>query len=274
MTIGLLPPDFDGQVARAVRLFWQTRGKAGAGRSQGGSRDAVISGKNMDGFIELVSSVGTHCGLPGSCIYTGGRRAILPGYFRATKNWDVLVIHHRRLLAAFELKSQVGSFGNNFNNRSEEVIGAAADLWAAHREGAYLPANASRTGDPTVSEPVDPLLNPELQSDPRPPFLAWLMLLEDCPKSRTPVGVDEPHYKAFPELTGASYAERYRILCERLMTRRLYSAAALILSEQAAGTTTGHFTSLSQATSIRALFSAFAAKLVAELPEDGRYGAE
>ncbi|MEY3276128.1 MAG: Restriction endonuclease XhoI, partial [Verrucomicrobiota bacterium] len=34
---------------------------------------------------------------------------ILPGYFRATKNWDVLVVHRDRLLAAFEFKSQVGS---------------------------------------------------------------------------------------------------------------------------------------------------------------------
>jgi hypothetical protein len=46
----------------------------------------------------------------------------LPGYFRPTKLWDVLVIHDKRLLAAIELKSQVGpSFGNNFNNRTEEA---------------------------------------------------------------------------------------------------------------------------------------------------------
>ena len=271
MTIDLLPPDFDDQVAAAVRLFWQTRGNAPATHSQGGSRDSVLSGKNMDGFIELIRSVAAHCGLPADCVYTGGRRAILPGYFRATKNWDVLVIAERRLLAAFELKSQVGSFGNNFNNRSEEAIGSAADLWAAHREGAFHPSNASNAGDPAVSEPRNPLLNPDVQSDPRPPFLAWLMLLEDCPKSRAPVSVDEPHYKSFPEFAGASYAERYRILCERLMTRRLYTAAALVLSEHSAGATSGRFTSLSEATSIRALFNAFSAKLVAELPEGGGY---
>jgi len=188
-----------------------------------------------------------------------------------SKNWDVLVIHRHRLLATFELKSQVGSFGNNFNNRSEEVIGAAADLWAAHREGAYFPENASTTRNDSVSEPREPLLNPNVQDDPRPPFLAWLMLLEDCPTSRGPVGVDEPHYRTFPEFTGASYAERYRILCERLMTRRLYGAAALILSERNAGGTSGHFNTLSEPTSIRSLFAAFAAKLLAELPEGIRY---
>jgi len=238
---------------------------------QGGSRDAVISGKNMDGFIALVRTVCTNCGLPSSCIHTGGRNAILPGYFRATKNWDVLVIHRRRLLAAFELKSQVGSFGNNFNNRSEEVIGSAADLWAAHREGAFEPTNAADHWDQSVSEPEDPLLNPEVQDDPRPPFLAWLMLLEDCPKSRRAVGVDEPHYKVFPKFNGASYAERYRILCERLMSRRLYTAAALLLSEEVPGRSSGQFNCISEPTSIRSLFAAFAAKLIAELPEGARY---
>ncbi len=39
------------------------------------------------------------------------------------------------------------------------------------------------------------------------------------------------------------------------MTRRLYTAAALVLSEQAAGTAAGRFTSLSEPTSIRALFA-------------------
>ena len=42
------------------------------------------------------------------------------------------------LLAAFEFKSQVGpSFGNNFNNRTEEALGSATDLWTAFREGAF-----------------------------------------------------------------------------------------------------------------------------------------
>jgi len=271
MTVELLPPDFDQHVSNAVKTFWKSRRGNSRNQRQGGSRDAVISGKNMDGFVELVRAVVTHHGLPSSCVHSGGRKAILPGYFRATKNWDVLVIHGRRLLAAFELKSQVGSFGNNFNNRSEEVIGSASDLWLAHREGAFEPRNATESSDLQVSESTDPLLNPEVQDDPRPPFLGWLMLLEDCPTSRKPVGVDEPHYKVFPEFNGASYADRYRILCERLMSRRLYSSAALVLSEQTAGAATGSFTSLSKPTSIHSLFAAFAAKLLAELPDRTPY---
>jgi len=36
---------------------------------------------------------------------------------------------------AIELKSRVGSFGNNVNNRTEEAIGNAADIWRAYEEG-------------------------------------------------------------------------------------------------------------------------------------------
>jgi len=43
------------------------------------------------------------------------------------------------LIAAIEAKSQVGpSFGNNFNNRTEEAMGSALDLWTAFRKRDYL----------------------------------------------------------------------------------------------------------------------------------------
>jgi hypothetical protein len=59
-----------------------------------------------------------------------------------------------------------------------------------------------------VYEPPASLLHPDLISDPRPPFLGWLMLLEDCPASRTPVAVREPHFRVFDEFRNASYAMR------------------------------------------------------------------
>jgi len=49
-----------------------------------------------------------------------------------------LVIKNGHLFVAIEAKSQVGpSFGNNFNNRTEEAMGSALDLWTAFREGAF-----------------------------------------------------------------------------------------------------------------------------------------
>jgi hypothetical protein len=60
------------------------------------------------------------------------------GFLPSDKIVDLLIVNERRLVAALELKSQVGpSFGNNFNNRTEEAIGTAVDLWTALREGAF-----------------------------------------------------------------------------------------------------------------------------------------
>jgi hypothetical protein len=215
----------------------------------------------MDGFVVLVERVAAWCGLPPSCVHVAKGRVVLPGYFRATKNWDVVVIHKDRLVAVFEFKSQVGSFGNNFNNRSEEVIGAAADLWVAHHRGAYSAAPLGPS-DLLAHEP-EPALNPVLQRDPRPPFLGWLMLLEDCPRALEPVTVSEPHFAVFPEFRGASYAKRYQILCERLVERQLYGAAALLLSSAERGGATGAYRSLSDATSLRSLFLEFAGRIAA-----------
>lgn len=255
MTTSLLPPDFEELTQTAVHIFWHSRSTGTVNVGQGG-RAAVVGGKNMDGFIEVVRAVVTHCGLPADTVHVRKSKVILPGFFRATKSWDVLVIHEQRLLGVFEFKSQVGSFGNNFNNRSEEVIGSAADLWVAHHHGAYGGAPRSRS---EVRDDSTPLLNPMIQSDPRPPFLAWLMLLEECDASTRSVRCDEPHFPVFEEFRDASYARRYQILCERLVERQLYSAAALAL------TPTGKDThrALSPATSIRNMFSEFAGRVLA-----------
>src|SRR3546814_11429512 len=95
--------------------------------------------------------------------------------------------------------------------------------------------------------------------DPRPPFLACLMLLEDCPAARAPVRCEEPHYPVFDEFRGASYAQRYQILCERLVERQLYTAAAFELTPN---NSTQH-PALTPATSTRNLFAEFSGKQLA-----------
>ncbi|MBN8245845.1 MAG: hypothetical protein J0L84_00215 [Verrucomicrobia bacterium] len=89
------------------------------------------------------------------------------------------------------------------------------------------------------------------------------MLLEECEASLRSIQVDEPHYRVFPEFRTASYARRYQILCERLVERRLYGAASLVLSPAVAGAKSGEHRSLSDATSLRTLFTEFSAKLLA-----------
>ncbi len=243
----LLPQDFDLLVDRAVETFWASRGTGS--QTQGGARGNVISGKNLDGFLEVVRAVAGHAGIPEMSIYTAGRAKLtLPGYYRAQKNWDVLIVHRDRLLAVLEFKSQVGSFGNNFNNRSEEVIGSASDFSVAAQKGAYHPANHRSHRDTE-------------RTDPRAPFLGYLMLLQDCQKSTTPVRCNSPHYGVFPEFEGTSYADRYRILCERLMEQKLYSVAALMMSPEPAAGATATWSSMSEATTAKGLFTELAGRL-------------
>jgi hypothetical protein len=76
----------------------------------------------MDGFIDIFTELITQTGIPLQYIYR--KKAVeLPGFFRPTKEWDLLVIRDHKLVAAIEAKSQVGpSFGNNFNNQTEEAM--------------------------------------------------------------------------------------------------------------------------------------------------------
>ncbi|TON64012.1 PaeR7I family type II restriction endonuclease, partial [Vibrio parahaemolyticus] len=116
-------------VRRAVQNFWAVR--------NGGT--GVLGGKTLDGFIDLVRNVIESSNLNNYEIHTGKNTSQLPGYFRPHKAWDIVVTSNGRLVAAVELKSQVGSIGNNFNNRTEEVLGSGLDLSTAIEEGAFLP---------------------------------------------------------------------------------------------------------------------------------------
>lgn len=134
--------DFERKTQSAVQAFWQTRADARtrqivSEKTDRGERSGVTSGKNMDEFISLLIDLVRANGLSQAQIHQKRALLTLPGYFRPTKLWDFLVIHHGELVAAVEFKSQVGpSFGNNFNNRAEEAIGTAHDFWTAYRKGA------------------------------------------------------------------------------------------------------------------------------------------
>ena len=132
MTIDLA--DYETKASEAVRLFWSAREQAKqkqieSGKVDAGERSGVTSGRNMDGFVSLAKDIVRANGLDHARIHEERRVLTLPGFFRPTKLWDLLVMNEGRLIAALEFKSQVGpSFGNNFNNRTEEAIGAAYDL--------------------------------------------------------------------------------------------------------------------------------------------------
>ena len=196
-------------VAKAVSHYWLTRRaqkdkQKKRGVSDAGLRSAVTGGAQMDGFIRLFRELIVDSGIDSQYIYE--KKALeLPGFFRPTKEWDLLVIKKGQLIVAIEAKSQVGpSFGNNFNNRTEEAMGSALDLWTAFREGAF---------------------NGGAQ-----PFIGYFFMLEDCKASTRPVKVKEPHFKVFPEFVGASYMKRYELFCRKLILERHYTSSSFITS--------------------------------------------
>lgn len=206
--------EYSDRIATAVRHFWAVRTQQherqgeNTGKKDAGNRSAVTGGKHLDGFINLFRELLSEAGLADTTIHT--TTTTLPGYFRPTKNWDIVVVVDGMLLASIELKAHIGpSFGNNFNNRVEEALGNSTDLLTAYREGKFKPSQR--------------------------PWLGWLMLLEDTPKSRSPVRIDEPHFEVFEEFKKTSYAKRYELFCERLMRERLYDGTCLILSEETGG---------------------------------------
>lgn len=211
--------DLNQRFHSAVQSFWDARGnqkqkQVESGKIDAGTRGAVTGGSQMGALEVLVVDILKEAGLDSLSIKT--RLGLeLPGYYRAEKKWYLIVVSGGQLVCALEFKSQVGpSFGNNFNNRSEEAIGSSVDVWTAYREGL-------------------------LGTAPRP-FLGYFFLLEDCPRVHSPVRLAEPHFKADPIFQGASYAKRYELLCRRLVLERNYDAACLTLATNEAATKVSH----------------------------------
>jgi len=235
--------DYERKAREAVQAFWGNRKAARqkqieSGKADQGERAGVTAGKNMDGFIALILDIVRANGLSHADIHQKKSVLTLPGFFRPTKLWDLLVIHKGELITAIELKSQVGpSFGNNFNNRTEEAIGTAHDLWTAYREGAF-------------------------GKQPRP-FVGWLMLVEDASESQSPVRNNSPHFPVFEEFKGASYLQRYDLLCQKLTREQLYTTASAIASPRTAADS-GDFSSLSPMTSLKTFVTSLAGHIAAE----------
>jgi hypothetical protein len=207
--------DIRKELGAAVRHFWEVRQKqqdeqgSESGRKDAGNRSAVTGGKHADGLIKLLGAVVKEAGIADADISVSKKKT-LPCYFRPTKDWDLIVRVGGNLIAVIEVKSHVGSFGNNFNNRVEEALGNATDFWSAYREATFKPSAR--------------------------PWLGYLMMLEDHPKSTASSKPKRlPHYPMRPEFEGVSYARRYEIFCERLVRERLYDAACFIMSSSSEG---------------------------------------
>lgn len=240
MTIDLI--DYEDKARKAVKTFWNSRLNAQAkqeasGKIDQGQRGGVTAGKNMDGFLSMMIDIVRANGLPDVDCHVKQKALTLPGYFRPTKLWDILVMDGDHLIAALEFKSQVGSFGNNFNNRCEESIGTAHDFATSYREGAF--------------------------GDCSSPFVGWLILVEDHPDSRSPVEDKAPHFPVMSVFNGASYADRYEVFCRRLIQEKLYTAASVIMSPRSA-LEDGKYSEMSDMTGLRSFVAALAGHAATE----------
>lgn len=243
MTVDFIPRDTWGT---AVIAYWEglTLQQDRQGRATGikdtGNRAAVTGGKQMDAMQQVVASIWQSDPDLKLDVRTTGRND-LPAYFRPSKNWDLVVLYRGALVAAMEFKSQRGpSFGNNFNNRTEEALGLAADSQMAVEKGLFGQLK---------------------------PWFGFVMVVEHAPGSTRPVRVsNNMPFPADPIFRDTSYIDRYRIFFERMIAERNYDAAALLVSEVG----TREFTEPSALLSLANLEAAIRGRIayIKSLPDD------
>jgi hypothetical protein len=127
----------------------------------------------------------------------------IPGWFRATKTWDLLAFAGDDLMCAVELKSINSSFSNNANNRAEEAIGEAVDADYAIR-------------------------NELIRYQARPPVLGYALVVKDCESSRKRARNMQATSPTDSVFEDTSYLERFSIMCRRLLAERIYQAVWLV----------------------------------------------
>lgn len=206
-------PDYTSLVQGAVTEYWDVRAaQAEQSREAGvlnvGLRSEVTGGKHLDALQTLLVQVFADAGIPPHLMEV--RRRPIPGYFRRDKSWDVVVTVESRVVGIIELKSIAGEKpGQNFNNRTDEALGQAMDVWTAVERG--------------------------IIDTPLRPWLGYFMLIEDNDAFNKPVKPRAPVWTPDPEFESASYADRFEIFFDRMVRERLLDAACLVLGEKKGG---------------------------------------
>ncbi len=206
-------PDYEEQVGAAVVDYWSVRrSQAERSRDSGvlntGIRAEVTGGRHLDALQTLVVSVFVDAGIPAHLIDV--RKRPIAGYFRRDKSWDIVVMVADRVVGIIELKSMAGDNpGQNYNNRTDEALGQAVDVWKA--------------------------VERDIINSPLRPWLGYFMLLEDNEAFNTPVKARRPVWEPDPVFEAASYADRYVIFFERMVRERLLDAACLMLGDKSTG---------------------------------------
>ncbi|WP_440098363.1 PaeR7I family type II restriction endonuclease [Streptosporangium sp. H16] len=192
------------EVRKAVEEFWSQRKDQiekleDQGKSGGGAR----ANGHMGGFTKLVAQEFINAGIPVDCIKMG--QPYLPGYYRVRKQWDLVVVREGVLVAAIELKSQVGSVAKNINNRFEEALGTATDTHAAQAK------------NETYGEV--------------PPWLGYVFVLQETAETEQKGRSTKALFPADPIFDGMSYSERYQEMVRRFIGERVYQASWFVTTK-------------------------------------------
>lgn len=207
-------PDYAALVDIAVGEYWEVR-QSQAERSQAqegvlnpGLRAEVTGGRHFDALHALLVRVFIDAGIPAHLLDV--KKRPVAGYFRRSKSWDVVVMVADRVAGIIELKSMGPKDpGKNFNNRTDEALGQAVDIWTAVERG--------------------------IIDTPLRPWLGYFMLLEDNDAFTRPVMPQSAVWPPDPAFDGSSYAARYEVFFERMVRERLLDAACLALGDRSTG---------------------------------------
>jgi type II restriction enzyme len=224
-------PDYAPLVELAVTDYWNVRrSQAEQSRARGilnpGLRSEVTGGQHLNELQALLVRVFVDAGIPAHLMSV--KKRPISGYFRRDKSWDIVVMVSNRVVGIIELKSMAGtSPGQNYNNRTDEALGQAIDVWKAVERG--------------------------IIDTPFRPWLGYFMLLEDNDAFNAPVQPRTPVWAPDPVFQGSSYAKRTEVFFERMVRERLLDAACLVMGDKETGAV--RFPSISLS------FQAFAAEI-------------
>jgi hypothetical protein len=190
--------------------WWSEKNEAIARLAADGKSDTGAQARNakhMQSIAMFVRQMFVDAGLPEADVTVD---SVIPGYYRRSKNWDVVAMHKGQLVGVVELKSQASSPGNNANNRIEEAIGSAVDAKAVQElTGAF--------GNLGV-------------------WAAWCMTFNRDAESGNPIeltAVQKNRLRlplndsAFDNMT---YAKQYATAVERFIAQKVYDAGWMLIT--------------------------------------------
>jgi hypothetical protein len=213
----MVTPEQRTDVSDALMAYWTSRDEARLNQVERGvldtgERSGVTSGGHLDRIAQLLGRVCIRAGAPKNEVFYKTPKGdpnkrknmadgyTLPGYYRPTKQWDLVVTHKGEPIVIVELKSQNGpSYGNNANNRAEEALGNALDLAQARARNLI----------------------------PGEPWVGYVYVIEDDERSsRGDRGqADRGFHPKDLIFENWSYLDRVRLLCRRLVAEGHYDAA-------------------------------------------------